>query len=191
MTRDVTTAFRNQVEGDSLSPFYAVEMEFEDDAATILRYWTGYGEITFDSKTFGGFADFMSIEVAPETTDVQATGAMVEISGLNPATIALALGEQYQGNPFRIWLGVLDASGSVIADPYMVFEGKMDVMNLSQSAGNSLVSISSESSLIDLNRSRVRRYTDEDQKSDYPTDRGLEYVPTIQDLNITWGRPTK
>ena len=189
MSRDITTAFKNEVEGDSLSPFYAIEMEFEDDAATILRYWTGYGEITFDSKTFSGVADFMNIEVAPETTDIQATGAMVEITGLNSATISLALGEQYQGNPFRIWLGALNSSGGVIADPYMVFEGKMDVMNLSQSAQNSIVTISSESSLIDLNRSRVRRYTHEDQKVDHPEDRGLEYVPTIQDLNITWGRP--
>lgn len=191
MTRSVTTAFKNQVEGDSLSPFYAVELEFEDDAATILRYWTGYGEITFDSKTFNGFADFLNITIAAETTDLEATGASIEISGVSAATIALALGEQYQGNPFRIWLGVLDTDGSVIADPYMVFEGKMDVMNLRADGTSSVVTITAESSLIDLNRSRVRRYTLEDQKIDYPSDRGLEYVPTIQDMNITWGRPTK
>lgn len=190
MSRDVTTAFKNEVEGDSLSPFYAIEMEFPDDEATVLRYWTGYGEITFDSKTFGGFADFLDINLASETTDLMATGASVDISGVNAATVSLALGEQYQGNPMRIWLGVLDASGSVIADPYMVFEGKMDVMNLRASGTGSVVSISAESSLIDLNRSRVRRYTDQDQKIDHPNDKGLEYVPTIQDMNITWGRPT-
>lgn len=187
MTRSVTTEFKNQVEGDSLSPFYAVELDFDD---TVLRYWTGYGEISFDSKTFTGYADFLNITLAAETTDLEATGASVEISGISASTISLALGEQYQGNPFKVWLGVLADDGTVIADPYMVFEGKMDVMNLRADGTTSVVTVSAESSLIDLNRSRIRRYTDQDQKVDFPNDRGLEYVPTIQGMDIAWGRPT-
>ena len=42
--------------------------------------------------------------------------------------------------------------------------------------------------LIDLNRSRVRRYTNEDQQIDYPTDVGFEYVQSLQDFEIKWGR---
>ena len=190
MTRDVSASFQAQVEGDSLSPFYAVELTFNDDGGTILRYWTGYGEITFGGETFSGFADMLAINVATETTDLQANGASLTLSGLNAATVSLALGEDFQGEPMKVWLGVLDSSGAVIADPYMVFEGKMDTMSISQNSDGSSVQITAESSLIDLNRTRVRRYTSQDQKIDYPNDQGLNFVPSIQDLSITWGRPT-
>jgi len=189
MTRSVSSSFQAQVEGDSLTPFYAIELEFNDDEATVLRYWTGYGDITFDSNTFSGVADFLNIDVATETTDLQANGASITLSALSSATVSLALGEAFQGEPMKIWLGVLDTSGAVIADPYMVFEGKMDTMSIAKAGDKSSLTITAESSLIDLNRSRVRRYTPEDQKINYPTDKGLDYIPSIQDLNITWGRP--
>lgn len=190
MTRNISAGFQAQVEGDTLSPFYAVEMTFTDDNDTVLRYWTGYGEITFDGETFSGFADFLNIEVASETTDLQANGASITLSGLNAATVSLALGEPFQGEPIKIWLGVLNTSGQVIADPYMIFEGKMDTMSIAQAADKSSVTITAESSLIDLNRTRVRRYTSEDQKIEYPNDRGLDFVPSIQQMDITWGRKT-
>lgn len=188
MTRSVTSAFQAQVEGDSLTPFYAVKMEFPDE--TTLRYWTGYRDITFDSQTFTGLSDFINIDIASETLELAATGASVTVSGINAATISLALGEPYQGNPLAIWFGVLDGSGDVIADPYMVFEGKMDVMNINADGTGSSVVITAESNLIDLNRSRIRRYTPEDQKIDHPNDKGFDFTPSIQDVTIAWGRPS-
>jgi hypothetical protein len=50
------------------------------------------------------------------------------------------------------------------------------------------VSISYESRLIDLERSRESRYTNEDQQRAFPGDRGFEFVPSLQDLSLTWGR---
>ena len=41
--------------------------------------------------------------------------------------------------------------------------------------------------LIDLDRSRARRFTSEDQKIDYPDDKGLEMVASLQDTVIIWG----
>ena len=36
--------------------------------------------------------------------------------------------------------------------------------------------------------SRQRRYTSEDQKIDYPNDKGLEFVAEIAEKEIVWGR---
>ena len=35
---------------------------------------------------------------------------------------------------------------------------------------------------------RVRRYTAEDQKIDYPNDKGLEFVAEMAEKEIVWGR---
>jgi hypothetical protein len=48
--------------------------------------------------------------------------------------------------------------------------------------------LTAESRLIDLERSRERRYTSEDQKIDYPNDKGLEFIADLQDKEIVWGR---
>jgi hypothetical protein len=51
-----------------------------------------------------------------------------------------------------------------------------------------MISVRYENSLVDLQRVRVRHYTHEDQTFEHPTDMGFEYVATLQDKQITWGR---
>ena len=49
------------------------------------------------------------------------------------------------------------------------------------------ITVTAESKLIDLDRSRERRYTSEDLKIDFPDDKGLEYIDDLQDKEIVWG----
>ena len=63
----------------------------------------------------------------------------------------------------------------------------MDVMNISESGDSAQITINGESRLIDLDVPRVRRYTSEDQKIDFPNDKGLEYIADLQDKEIVWG----
>jgi hypothetical protein len=81
---------------------------------------------------------------------------------------------------------VLNGSGSVIGAT-TVFEGRMDQMQVRKAGDTCEIRISLESNLIDLNRSRERRYTHEDQQSDYSGDKGFEYVVSLQNKRVTWG----
>ena len=54
----------------------------------------------------------------------------------------------------------------------------------------STISIAVENKLVAFERSKVRRYTAEDQKIDHPTDKGFEFVTSIVQKEIIWGRPT-
>ena len=63
----------------------------------------------------------------------------------------------------------------------------MDVMTIEDAGATATINVSAESRLIDLDRSRTRRFTSEDQKIDYPNDKGLEMVASLQDKQITWG----
>lgn len=64
----------------------------------------------------------------------------------------------------------------------------MDVMQIDDSGETARITISVESKLIDLERSRERRYEDADQRIDWPSDRFFKFVPSIQDAEIVWGR---
>tara|TARA_R100001015_G_C4452043_1_gene41879 strand:- start:255 stop:521 length:267 start_codon:yes stop_codon:yes gene_type:complete len=80
------------------------------------------------------------------------------------------------------------STGIVIYQPYTIFDGFMDIMRLNDSGGTANISVSCESQLIALERPNTRRYTPEDQKIDFPDDKGLEYVAGLQDDEIIWGR---
>ena len=47
------------------------------------------------------------------------------------------------------------------------------------------VSLACESRLVDLERAEVRRHTDADQQAEYPGDRFFEFVPALQEAQIT------
>jgi hypothetical protein len=64
----------------------------------------------------------------------------------------------------------------------------MDTMGIEDSGDTANIGLTAESRLIDLERSRERRYTSEDQKIDYPNDKGLEFIADLQDKEIVWGR---
>jgi len=69
-----------------------------------------------------------------------------------------------------------------------MFSGRMDTMSIKDSGDTANISLTAESRLIDLERSRERRYTSEDQKIDYPNDKGLEFIADLQNQEIVWGR---
>lgn len=75
-----------------------------------------------------------------------------------------------------------------IHDPFIVFDGFMDKMSIQDTGETATIGVACESALIALQNSKERRYTAEDQKVDFPTDEGFEFVPEIQDLVIVWGR---
>jgi len=185
MSRNITTAFNNILESDNLSPFLAVDLAF--DGGNFVA-WTGYGNITFFGTTFVGSGDFLNVSQISETADIQANGINITLSGIPSDLISSALNETYQGRPAKLYLGLLDANGAVVSDPYLVFSGRMDTMGIEDSGDTANIGLTAESRLIDLERSRERRYTSEDQKIDYPNDKGLEFIADLQDKEIVWGR---
>ena len=187
MTRLLTQALLNEVKSTSLKPFLAVELVFE---LHTQRLWGGYGTIQIDGNDFLGVATFGSIGSISETTQNQATGLTLSLSGIPSYMIGVALKENYQGNPCNIFLGCLDEEHQVITNPYKLFSGKIDLMTLQESVETAVITVSVENRLIDLEKPRVRRYTPEDQNIDLPfgtIDRGFDEVASVQNKEIIWG----
>jgi hypothetical protein len=100
--------------------------------------------------------------------------------------LSLALDEPFQGRLCKIYLGVTSSPSDYVE----IFAGDLDQMNIVEEVATCTVSVTAENVLIKLERPTVRRFTDQDQKSRYPSDRGLEYIASLQDKEIFWGRAT-
>ena len=166
-----------------LSPIFAVDFAFDSGN---VRFWSGLGEITIDSNTYYGAGSVIQISAIEESSEISAKGITITASGLDSSVISWALNETYQNRTVTVHVGTI--SESLVPDTYILFRGRMDTMDLTENGDTSTVEISAENRLIDLERPRVRRYTNEDQKSLYPNDIALEMVDDLQDMTIDWGK---
>jgi hypothetical protein len=80
------------------------------------------------------------------------------------------------------------AGGQMVGDAVRVFAGKTDVPVVEDDGASCTIGITGESALVDLERARTRRYTDQDQQAEYPGDSGFEFVTRLQEMEISWGQ---
>lgn len=175
--------------GEVLAQVKTVVLFFEGVFASgTVRLWSGFGDIAWNGQTWTGIGDLGGVSPILETADVQANGVRVTLSGIPAASISLALQEARRGQSGTLWLAFLDAAGTVVADPYMAFSGRLDQPQIEDGGTTATISIAYENRLIDLERPRERRFDHQDQQIDHPGDRGFEYVASIQEWNGKWGR---
>ena len=187
MSRVLSNAMKEMAVAKVVRPIFLVRMVFDSSQ---LNIWSGVGDISFDSVTYTGLGDLLSISDIKETSDISATGINVSLSGVKSSLITIAKDQDYQGRELTVRLGAFNESGSLIADPVIIFSGFMDTMTIAEAGTYSTISIAVENKLVAFERSKVRRYTAEDQKIDHPTDKGFEFVTSIVQKEIIWGRPT-
>jgi len=186
MSRGLPTAVANAVSADVVRPVLFVQCAFDSGN---LNLWGGIGSLTAGGVTYVGAGTLLAVSGIKESTELQANGATVQLSGVTEPLLSKARDEDYQGRELKILLGTMDSSNSLISNPFVIFSGFMDTMTITDSGDTSTIKVTVENRLIEFERSRERRYTAEDQKIDYPSDKGLEFVPEIAEKEIVWGRP--
>ena len=189
MSRALSSAMQAVSTADVVRPIFLVRMVFDSgETPNELNLWSGVGDLTYDSETYTGVGDLLGISPVTETSDMQASGINVTLTGVKSSLVVIAKDHEYQGRPITVMLGAFDASGDLVADPTVIFAGFMDTMTIAESGETSTISIACENKLIAFERAKVRRYTAEDQKIDHPTDKGFEFVTAIVEKEIIWGR---
>jgi len=185
MSRELTSAMKSAVTADLVRPITLVQCAFDSGD---LNLWSGIGNLTVGGVEYVGAGTLLQIGEIAESAELQANGLTVALSGITEPLISKARDEDYQGRELKVLLGAIDEEGDVTADPVIVFSGFMDTMVINDGAETATIQVSVENRLIEFERTRGRRYTAEDQKIDYPNDKGLEFVAEMQEKEIVWGR---
>jgi hypothetical protein len=161
----------------------------------------------FEGQSWTGAGELLDISSIEETSDISAKGATVTLSGVPSSVLSLALSEPYQGRVGKIYLGlltvrylqkesesyILQQDGSRIELEEQettlteVFSGFMDRMTIDEQAESSTIGLSLENKLVTLERPRIARYSHEFQRTLDSTDKGLEYVESLQLKEFVWG----
>ena len=185
MSRSLTSGMQTAVTADLVRPITLVQCAFDSGN---LNLWSGIGDLTVDSVDYVGAGSLLSIGEISESSELSANGITVTLSGVTSPLITKARDEDYQGRELKVLLGAMDASNGVISDPVVIFSGFMDVMTINESGETATIQVTVENRLIEFEKTRIRRYTAEDQKIEYPNDKGLEFVAEMAEKEIVWGR---
>lgn len=207
MSRDLSTALSGSLEDNVVYPFFAIDLEF--DSPNTLRLWTGYGTLVYEGVSYFGTGELLGISSVEETVEMAAKGATLTLSGVPSEVISLALQEPYQGRVCKINFGMFatdnllqeDATSYILLQDGAkislesqqislteVFTGYMNQMNIEEGPDTSTIQLTVENKLVDLERPRVARYTSAYQKDKFNGDLGLDFVESLQDQKLTWGR---
>jgi hypothetical protein len=185
MRPDATTDFIAALASTNVRPAIFVAADFVDGTVYV---WSGLGPIDWNGQTWTGIGSLGSVSTIEEGANVQARGATLTLSGLDPAILAKVMTQYKVTAPVTIWLGLRDTSGALIPDPIISFRGRMDQPTLTVNGPSASLNINCENRLIDMNVSVESRYNDQDQKRTYPDDRGFEFVESLQNVVLWWGR---
>lgn len=164
MARALTPAIVDELTKGLIYPAFFVRIEFLSGPQYL---WSGIGPITWNGQTWQGVGWLGEITPMTEDTSIEAVGCTLGLSGIPSSLAGQVLTECRQGKPVEVWFGCLTEAGVPIVDPYKALAGRMDVPTIEDGAETCTASITVEGRLIDLNRSRERRYTHEDQQLDY------------------------
>lgn len=184
MSRSITTSLKTETQAASLAPAFFAFFDFQAGA---VRVWSGIGDKVWDGNTYNGLGNLGTVSPIEESVEAKANGVSFQLSGVPTSLIATVLADNYQGRDVKLWFAALDDAGNTIADPYLIFGGRMDSLEIDDGAETAVIRVHAESRMIDLRRNNERRYTHEDQQIDFPGDMGLAFMPTAQSTPFVWG----
>ncbi|WP_198377140.1 hypothetical protein [Neoroseomonas rubea] len=138
------------------APVVLVELDF---ASGPFRAWTGLGPLNWAGKVFEGVGSIGAVGEVEETVELRAVRLTLALSPVPQEVVDIALAERsFRLRPARLWGALLDAEGAFVADPFPLWAGLMDTMEVTDGA-EPRVALTCESRLVDLERAEVRRYT--------------------------------
>lgn len=182
MSRDLAAAALAAVQAEVVTRTIAVELDFPSGFA---RYCGAPCDITISGNAFTGLGLLGSVSAVQEGAELRSYGLALSLTGIPADAISFALLEAYQGRSATIWEVLLDANNAPVADPFIVFRGRMDQMDILLGETAS-VTLRVENRLTDWERARTRRYTAEDQKAAHPSDEFFSFVPAVVETEIVW-----
>lgn len=184
MSRELNAATDAAAQAQHVAPYLLVDLDYESEPVRVAS--TPF-DITYEGEIYLGVGRLGGISPIQEGEEMKSYGISLQLSGIPLEYMADMRAERFQDRACRVWLGFLNSGHQPIGAPIQMFGGRMDVISFEIGA-TIAVTLTAESRLVDWERARSRRFTDQDQQRTWPGDRGLEYVQATTDMEFVWGR---
>jgi len=192
MSRGFSPAVADALAAGHVRLLSFAKLEFSSQT---LYVHNGIGEYTFDGQTWQGLGDLATISAVEEGTDVSPYSITLTLSLLDATLAEQALEENYYMRPVTIYLGVLTEDDEFVQEPnpantqnpVALWAGHMDQMAVSVGSDQGdMITMTCESQLSLLQRSRNLMFTNTWQQSRYNGDKFFNLLAFVEGVKVNW-----
>lgn len=185
MSKTLTSANSNVLDDNVIVPVHFLKIEYTSGSFFVN---TSDRNITFDSNTYVGGSGVATISSVEESQELQASGIRLTLSGVSSSNVSIALTENYKNIDATLFLGFLNINTYQLHDdPFIIFKGKVDTQDVQVDGDTATIVVEIENRLIDWERQRISRYTNNDQLQKFSGDVGLEFIQQLVEKELFWG----
>jgi len=180
----ISTANLAELDSVHSGRIYFVALDFTGDAFFAC---TGTRSYTFGGDTYLGIGEIAGISEVVEASDAAARSITMTLSGVDAAITEPVLSRtNYKNRSAIVYRGLLDENEDLVDDPFIVWQGRMDVgsMSLGETQTAQMVS---EPKAAQLLRANISRYSDQDHQERHSGDKFFEFLPQLEKKDVTWG----
>lgn len=185
MDRGASAGFVAEILKSRNQPVYLVEVWFDDGT---IRMTDGWINVLWGGNTYTANGYYLGFSGLSETNDMTIPNVTVQVSAVDQTWIAIALSKPYLDRRIAIYKAFLDYTMAVISNPLLIFDGRIDTMEISDDPGHGTctIAVSASSQWVDFQRTPGRHTNDDEEQIWYPGDRGFQFVTNINQ-QIKWG----
>jgi hypothetical protein len=157
------------------------------------RVWRGFGKLrTVGGAEWDGIGDLGTIQGLQQSINGEAVPQTFSLSGVNPDLLAKAIGDpgEFYLRPVIVFQQYFTDKWQVLDSPFALslrLMANIEVSMESDEQGNTYeITLTAESPFLNPTSPPNGYYTDRDQQTQFPGDRGLEDVATVAEKVITF-----
>lgn len=190
MTRStLNAANRSAASADAVAMVELLRLQFPGGA---LCFASGDRDVSWGGNLYLADGTLGELAAAEETTDLKPRTVKLGLSGVNAGLVSTLRNTSWQYAPVDGWLGLLDASGNLVADPHPIApDMRASMATIRLDAGTASIELEIEGRELSLLRDSAVLATDQSQRTRYAGDTGMNKVAAIADKQIQWGGKTQ
>lgn len=183
MARSLNASVVTEIAKDSVTMCHLLYM-----GLSTAQYMTDAAfDIDYSSNTYTSSSYLLSMGTVEESSDVRIGSISIDLSSVSQAFTSIFLTYPYIGKQVIIRRAFLDSTGSIIGDPVVIYDGRIDGFDMNESQTESTISVSVASHWSDFEKKAGRYTNTNSQELFFTGDKGFEFAAlTVKDLK--WGR---
>ncbi|MFQ5510061.1 MAG: hypothetical protein ACE5FN_12125 [Leptospirillia bacterium] len=183
--RGMSAAMLAELDKADIRPCRLVNFYF--DSGTLRYTDAAHNVTTAGGNIYLSDGNLTGVDTIKETAPLKRGSLKVKLSGVPLANIATALTEPYTDRRVTVHIALLDAVGTPIPSPLLVYDGRIDSFELIEKAGGTAnVKWDVASHMADFEKTNGRRTNDSEQQAMFPGDDGFKFASTV-DPDTEWG----
>lgn len=179
--RDLSPAFATAIQGRDITPALLVYLDVLGDP---LRGWTGIGPLEWAGHTWQGFGALAGVEPIEEYSEIRAGALTLALTHVPGHALSGLPSITYKRRAAEIHLALFDGDSSDLLAVELLFRGTMDTLTIERGPETTTLKLALTNELARLRDTWGSLYTDAHQRSLYPSDTSLRFIPALQDFRI-------